>query len=179
MRTPRYLRDNIHVDLLATAYARFVAEVAAGGAGRRFGPCGYMETQGAFAERLGRELAPRLGLAGRVSLAEQTDFSEPLARVNRDVIDPAAYGWDEGRAWDALADYYRGAMRRRLASGDLKRRLRPRHGRAPHSPADSRRRDRSGTNRRSRSFERTQALASMNATRLSCRALATGRAGSA
>ena len=34
------------------------------GAGRRFGPCGYLETQGAFAERLARELAPRLGLRG-------------------------------------------------------------------------------------------------------------------
>jgi nucleoside-diphosphate-sugar epimerase len=108
VRTPRYRRDNIHVDLLSMAYARFVAEAAEGGEGRRFGPCGYVETQGAFAERLARELAPRLGLEGRVSLADQTDFAEPLARVNLDAIDPAAYGWDEGRAWAALARYYRG-----------------------------------------------------------------------
>lgn len=107
VRTPRYLRDNIHVDLLSMAYAKFVAEAAAGGAGRSFGPCGYRETQGAFAERLGRELAPRLGFAGGVKHAEQTDFSEPIARVNLDAIDPAVYGWDEGGAWDALADYYR------------------------------------------------------------------------
>ncbi len=64
VRTPRYVRDNIHVDLLSAAYARFVAQAAAGGEGRRFGPCGYLETQGAFAERLGRELAPRLGFEG-------------------------------------------------------------------------------------------------------------------
>ena len=107
VRTPRYLRDNIHVDLLARAYARFVAET--GGRGGRFGPCGYLETQGAFAERLARELGPRLGLEARVTLATQTDFSEPLARVNLDTIDTAAYGWDEGRAWDALAEYYRRA----------------------------------------------------------------------
>jgi UDP-glucose 4-epimerase len=103
VRTPRYLRDNIHVDLLAMAYARFVTE---GGHGR-FGPCGYLETQGAFAERLARELGPRLGFEARVRHAEQTEFPEPLARINSDMIGPAAYGWDEAGAWDALADYYR------------------------------------------------------------------------
>ncbi len=107
VRTPQYLRDNIHIDLLARTYARFVSEACAGRAGRRFGPCGYLETQGAFAERLSRELASRLGLEGRVRLAEQTDFSEPLARVNRDQIDPAAYGWSESSAWDVLAEYWR------------------------------------------------------------------------
>jgi nucleoside-diphosphate-sugar epimerase len=105
VRTPRYLRDNIHVDLLAKAYARFVAET--GDQGRRFGPCGYLETQGAFAERLARELGARLRLDTRVTLAAQTDFSEPLARLNLHTIDPAVYGWDEGRAWDALAEFYR------------------------------------------------------------------------
>jgi UDP-glucose 4-epimerase len=105
VRTPRYLRDNIHVDLLARAYARFVTRPD--GAGRRFGPCGYLETQGAFAARLARELGARLNLAAAVIEAEQTDFSEPLARINRDAIDAAAYGWSEGAAWDALADYYR------------------------------------------------------------------------
>jgi nucleoside-diphosphate-sugar epimerase len=106
VRTPRYLRDNIHVDLLALAYARFVGEAAAGGEGRKFGPCGYLETQGAFAERLSRELATRLGFSGEVRQAVQTDFSEPLARVNLDAIDPAEYGWDETAAWDALSGFY-------------------------------------------------------------------------
>ena len=67
------------------------------GAGRRFGPCGYLETQGAFAERLARELAPRLGVEGRVRFAEQTDFSEPLARVNSDPIDPRRLRLRRGR----------------------------------------------------------------------------------
>ncbi len=105
VRTPQYLRDNMHVDLLARIYARFVMQQCA--SGRRFGPSGYQETQGAFAGRLARELGPRLGLAARVTLAAQTDFCEPLARVNPDRIDPAAHGWDEGRAWDGLAQFYR------------------------------------------------------------------------
>lgn len=107
VRTPRYLRDNIHVELLALAYAKFVGEAASSGVVRRFGPCGYIETQGAFAERVSRELAPRLGLEGRVRALMQTDFSEPLARINTDVMEPAAYGWDEAKAWDTLSEFYR------------------------------------------------------------------------
>jgi nucleoside-diphosphate-sugar epimerase/SAM-dependent methyltransferase len=107
VRTPDYLRDNIHVDLLARAYARYVLQVVQGRAGKRFGPCGYLETQGAFALRLQRELASRLGLEGRLTLLEQSDFSEPLARVNSDTIDPIDYDWSEAAAWDGLADYWR------------------------------------------------------------------------
>ena len=106
--TPNYLRDNIHVDLLALAYANFVGEAGAGRAARRLGPCGYMETQGAFAQRLARELGRRLGLEARVVLAEQKAFAEPQARINADVIDGAALGWREERAWDGLAEYWRG-----------------------------------------------------------------------
>jgi len=108
VKTPNYLRDNIHVDLLALAYANFVQEAAAGRAARRLGPCGYMETQGAFAQRLERELGRRLGLDARVVLAEQKAFAEPQARINTDVIDGAALGWGEDKAWDALAGFYRG-----------------------------------------------------------------------
>ncbi|MGO8740678.1 NAD-dependent epimerase/dehydratase family protein [Rhodoblastus sp.] len=106
VRTPRYLRDNIHVDLLALAYAGFVGECVEKREGRRFGPCGYVETQGAFAQRVAAELKDRLGLACDVRLGVQTDFSEPLARINTDIIDPAAYGWSEAAAWDAMAEYY-------------------------------------------------------------------------
>ena len=106
VRTPQYVRDNIHVDLLALAYARFVRETVSAGVGRRFGPCGYLETQGAFAQRVASEMAPRLGLACQVWSLAQTDFSEPLMRVNADIIDPKVYGWDEAKAWDAIADFY-------------------------------------------------------------------------
>ena len=95
VRTPSYLRDNIHVDLLALAYASFVKRTVATGRSERFGPMGYVETQGAFTERYARAMRPRLGLDCGVKLLEQTDFSEPLARINTHPIDTAALGWIE------------------------------------------------------------------------------------
>jgi len=52
VRTPNYLRDNIHVDLLALAYADFVKRTVTSGRSDRFGPIGYVETQGAFTESM-------------------------------------------------------------------------------------------------------------------------------
>jgi UDP-glucose 4-epimerase len=102
--TPRYVRDNIHVDLLAKAYAGFVA--GGPGGGRRLGPSLYVESQGAFAERVALEMRARLPLACELFRADQTDFSEPRLRVNTDPCDPAALGWNEAAAWDAFARYY-------------------------------------------------------------------------
>jgi len=107
VRTPDYLRDNIHVDLLALAYADFVERTIASGRSERFGPIGYAETQGAFAQRYAQAMRPRLGLACDVRLLQQTDFSEPLARINTHLIDKAALGWSEPGAWDAIAEFYR------------------------------------------------------------------------
>jgi UDP-glucose 4-epimerase len=107
VRTPNYLRDNIHVDLLALSYANFVKRTVATGRSERFGPMGYAETQGAFTERYARAMRPRLRLNCTVKLLDQTDFSEPLARINTHRIDTAALGWSESIAWDSIAEYYR------------------------------------------------------------------------
>jgi UDP-glucose 4-epimerase len=102
--TPAYVRDNIHVSILALAYARFVSEPPV--PYRQLNPSGYISTQGDFAERVARELAARTGLECRLELAEQTEFPEPRVRVNTDPLDPEVLGWDESRAWDELTDYY-------------------------------------------------------------------------
>jgi len=110
VRTPDYVRDNIHVDLLARAYVRFAESLPGSTAPARARPSGYVETQGAFAERFAREMRRRLGVACALEHAVQTDWSEPRVRINTDRCDAAALGWDESRAWDALAAYYqRGA----------------------------------------------------------------------
>jgi UDP-glucose 4-epimerase len=107
VRTPDYLRDNIHVDLLALAYANFVKHAAGTTASQKFGPMGYTETQGAFTERFASAMRSRLGWKCGVRLLSQTDFSEPLARINTHPIDAAALGWSEATAWDSIAEYYR------------------------------------------------------------------------
>jgi nucleoside-diphosphate-sugar epimerase len=106
VRAPSYLRDNIHVDLLALAYADFVKRAIQTNASQKFGPMGYAETQGAFTERFASAMRSRMGWECGVRLLTQTDFSEPLARINTHPIDTGKLGWSEGKAWDAIAEYY-------------------------------------------------------------------------
>ncbi len=105
VRTPKYVRDNIHVDLLASRYAMFCADVAASAQPMKLNPSGYIESQGGFALRFAAEMRARIGLPCDVGLAEQTDFSEPLIRVNTDPCAPEVAGWNETAAWDAIAAY--------------------------------------------------------------------------
>jgi hypothetical protein len=96
----------VPVSLLARAYAGFVAASPAPGSARRLNPSFYPESQGDFAERVRRETAARLGLPCALDLSEQTEFPEPPVRINTDLCDPAALGWDEATAWDEFVAYY-------------------------------------------------------------------------
>lgn len=62
--TPLYWRDNIHVSLLAKAYADFAVEVAQSKRSAHRTPSSYVENQGAFAERF----AAKATLAGQLRL---------------------------------------------------------------------------------------------------------------
>lgn len=109
VKTPDYVRDNIHVDLLTDVYVQFAARVAALPGGLvRINPSGYRETQGMFAQRVAREVRARIGWACGLELLSQEDFSEPLARTNREPAAPMLPGWNETAAWDAFARYYAG-----------------------------------------------------------------------
>lgn len=107
VNTPAYVRDNIHVSLLAAAYADCVSGASDLPAFSRLAPSGYVESQGAFAQRFAREIGQRLGLHGELALAQQTHFPEPPVRINTDIPDIARLGWSEPAAWDELAEYYR------------------------------------------------------------------------
>lgn len=107
VKTPLYVRDNIHVDLLALSYAAFCADLPETPGFHRRNVSGYVESQGAFAVRYAAELRSRVGLDCRVELMEQTDFSEPMVRINTDRVDAAPLGWSEKDAWDAIAAYCR------------------------------------------------------------------------
>jgi UDP-glucose 4-epimerase len=107
VKTPDYLRDNIHVDLLALAYGKFFNQVAAMKSGVvKINPSNYVETQGEFARRVARETQKRLGWKCDLELSTQTDFGEPLRRVNLDAVAPMFPDWSEAKAWDGFAEFY-------------------------------------------------------------------------
>lgn len=105
VRTPRYVRDNIPVPLLAQAYVRLVETLLdpAADAEAVARPSGFVGTQEAFARRLGGEMAPRLALACEVEVLPQPDLVEPLVRVNDQ---PWLPGWEGSGFWDDYAAYY-------------------------------------------------------------------------
>lgn len=102
--TPSYVRDNIHVSLLAKAYSSFIAKLADGVS--KFNPSGYVETQGAFTARVANEIQKRLKLPCHYELKTQTEYAEPRVRINTDWVDATGLGWSESKAWDGMADYY-------------------------------------------------------------------------
>jgi UDP-glucose 4-epimerase len=110
VNTPSYVRDNIHVSLLAKVYALFIATLPNGIS--RIGPSGYIESQGAFTQRVANEMRKRLGLRCEFVLKPQTEFSEPRIRINTDVADTGILDWNATAAWDELANYYAELMTR-------------------------------------------------------------------
>lgn len=103
--TPDYIRDNIHVDLLAQTYAAMIGEL--NGSDRTvWRPSGYIESQGQFARRFASEMSKRLNRELVVDLAIQTEFPEPRIRVNDMPAVCLFPQWNEAAAWDKMAAYY-------------------------------------------------------------------------
>ncbi len=110
VNTPDYVRDNIHVSLMARDYANFVSTLPASAGYKARNPSGYVESQGAFACRFAAEMEKQLGIACAVELKQQSDFNEPMKRINSDKPDEAALNWSEKTAWDDIAEFYRHEM---------------------------------------------------------------------
>lgn len=106
--SPEYVRDNIHVTLLARAYASFVGSLPNSAGRSRINPSGYAESQRAFTNRFADALRDRLGRSCAVEFQRQSSFDEPRVRINTDGLDARALGWDEDATWDGLARYYAG-----------------------------------------------------------------------
>lgn len=112
VNTPAYIRDNIHVGLLAQAYCYFVENLSSKEQFQKLNPSGYVESQGDFTRRFAREMQKRLQLPCEVEIKEQIHFSEPSMRVNTDIATSLPIAWNEAAAWDELADYYCEALHR-------------------------------------------------------------------
>lgn len=106
VRTPDYVRDNIHVSLLAKAYRHFAETIEAADRGKRLNPSGYIESQESFAKRLASEMRPRLGKPCELEFATQEVFEQPRIRVNFDVSYLDSIDWNESKAWDQMAEFY-------------------------------------------------------------------------
>jgi UDP-glucose 4-epimerase len=106
IKTPSYVRDNIHVDLLAKSYADFVNNAFYNETMNfKINPSCYAESQGKFANRFAAEMRKRLNIRCEVELLEQTDFSEPIERINTN-NEIKSFDWNEISAWNNLAEYY-------------------------------------------------------------------------
>ena len=51
-------------------------------------------------------MGKRVGMPCRIKLGVQTDFSEPMVRINTDPVDATRLGWNESSSWDEIAAYY-------------------------------------------------------------------------
>jgi UDP-glucose 4-epimerase len=107
VKTPDYVRDNVPIDLLAACYREFVGVTARRKGFVRANPSCYVETQGQFAQRFAREMRLRLDLPCALDLKTQTDFSQPLIRVNTDLATSLIPDWNEAASWDGVAAFYR------------------------------------------------------------------------
>jgi nucleoside-diphosphate-sugar epimerase len=102
--TPAYVRDNIHVQLLAKDYRHFLESLGDQPGLQRRNPSGIVSDQGSFAHLVAREMRARLGWDCGLELATQTEFAEPLVRINTDSAALRHPNWDETAAWDRLAE---------------------------------------------------------------------------
>jgi UDP-glucose 4-epimerase len=104
--TPAYVRDNIHVSLLASAYARFAGNRPDTPGFTKMNPSGYVETQGAFAKRFSEEMQNRLAIVCNLTVANQQEFPEPQVRINTEPVSHLFPNWNETLAWNEIAAYY-------------------------------------------------------------------------
>ena len=107
LKTPKYVRDYIHASLLAKYYLYFADKVIASKGELKINPSGYRGTVADFSMLVAREMTKRLGIECKVTMPDQTEFSEPLERVNTDDIQEVRDSWKESAAWDQLAEFYK------------------------------------------------------------------------
>lgn len=108
VRTPDYIRDNIHIDLLAKVYAGYVENfIASKGVKTKCSPSGYAGTQKEFTEHFAKEISDRLKIKCQCDFLRQTEFAEPLKRINNEDAIEMVPDWNEKNAWDGIADYYK------------------------------------------------------------------------
>ncbi|MEZ5862692.1 MAG: NAD-dependent epimerase/dehydratase family protein [Geminicoccaceae bacterium] len=112
LRHPERVRDFVPIDLLATHHAALALGQIPPMAGGRANPSGHVLSCAAFAERLAREMRPRLGTACRFAMASQpVADGEPHSRFNTEPLPALFDRAAQARSWDRLALHYRARAR--------------------------------------------------------------------
>lgn len=107
LRRPHLLRDHQPVELLAEAYSRFAARLYEASGTLRLVPTCYAESLELFAERLAREMRPRLGRPCRFRIADAPEpDDEPRIRFGLDPASSLVPEFDYDAAWDRLAEWH-------------------------------------------------------------------------
>ncbi len=106
---PDRVRDFVPVDLLAAHYAALALGRVAAPPGGRSNPSGHVETIERFAERVARELRPRLGLACRIEATQPPKASpEPRRRFNTEPLATLFDAEARARHFDQVATVWAG-----------------------------------------------------------------------
>ncbi|MBU0534975.1 NAD(P)-dependent oxidoreductase [Patescibacteria group bacterium] len=106
IKTPKYIRDNMHVSLLAKAYKEFAESLISQKGVLRINPSQYVKSQGDFGKQFADEMKIRLNVDCPIEIFDQVDFPQPRKRVNTTKLNAKELGWDEKTAWDDLAEFY-------------------------------------------------------------------------
>lgn len=107
VKTPLYVRDNIHISLLASCFEKFCVEfINSNLMYYKINPSGYVESQEQFTKRFSEEISKRIKIKTPFELSNQTDFNEPLIKINNSPATLYFKDWSEQEAWDELAEYY-------------------------------------------------------------------------
>jgi UDP-glucose 4-epimerase len=112
VQTPKYIRDNIPVDLLAKSYADFLVKIIKKSKNGiisqeyQINPSGYVESQQVFTNKILNNINKIFQLDYKVDFFEQTKFDQPICRYNKTSLFDLYPKWDENKFWhDYITSY--------------------------------------------------------------------------
>ena len=105
IKTPLYIRDNIHVRLLAEHYASWIEALPQQPSYTTSLPSGYVESVHQFSERVAKEIRLRTGWRCEIIVQKQEAFPQPRILHNTTSLLQSVHR-NEVADWDALARWF-------------------------------------------------------------------------
>lgn len=112
VRTPKYIRDNVPVDLLAKSYSDFVVKIIDENSKSiisqdyQFNPSGYVESQQLFTKRIIMNINNKFNLEYKVEFYDQIKFDQPISRYNNNSLFGLYPNWNENQFWIDYLEFY-------------------------------------------------------------------------